>query len=1188
MAVDMSRRYHVKVLLEGDVKELEESLKNRPPIKYKATLGADIDTDAADYKIQMWTNRLTKMTSGKLLNIGQFDLMDRNRITQQVNELQNLIGGFGVKGGPSVKAVELAFSNLSAAISVTDKNMKAHKKSSDDLTKSQKQQEAATQTLNHQVNTYEDQIKRMSARQPAIFNTEEVKKAVEEFRQLATVAKATGNYENLKKNLDNLSESFNHIKTKATEAGGAVSKQNMTWANFGEMIKIAIKKLSAWAIATEILFEVNKQFKQTVKYVTDLNTEMTKILMVTDLTKNQAKELVESYKELGRELGVTTLEVAKGAIEWQRQGKSISETKELLRDSVMLASIANMDQAKSTEYLTSIINGYQLSLDEVKPVLDGLIALDNNYATSVEEIAQAMQRVSNIANQAGVPLKNLAAQITVISSVTRKSAESIGESLKTIYSRMQNVKLGKSLDEEGQRISDVETVLSRLGVKLRDDVTGEFRNMNDVMEETRKIYKKLMDEGQTTRANQLVTVFAGIRQAENLKAFWGNPDIYEEALNVYDENLGIMEEKYKAKAESIEAYNNRISAGWENTKAAFFPEESYLRLLKFTDGLLAFTQAWGKLNTEIDNSNILLRLFSNIGGPILRGIGTGAVTAFQQTPTDEMTQYANSEIGKRKERIERIKRGEEDLLGATSQQYRDEQIAQLEAEIEEIKKTIPTEYQYKDYEDTREMERLKAASGIGDSSKSKPVMPDEWFDLVSKMEALTEVDNKLLKLKADYEETGKMTFDQLTQLQDVLPDSYLQFVKAEGDQLILNTDALKEYMITKAHNTVVTADDNNASEEQLNILIAYENQLRSGVIGAVEEAAKQQKAYDHILQLTINMLKQSKEDEKKALQEELNRYKKIIDNKKKLLDLQLKELQYQNKIEDKNKSISKIQNELLELQVDNSEEAVAKRLELEEELEKQNEELSEMQNEHSIEMQKEALDEELRNFSQAIDDKISEIDNYLNHEGEITQQAIAMIGNMSYNLYQQLIDYNYKYGDGKKETIDLEWKQVRALQAVKNAAYEAAAAISSVDMWSYENAPWDWTGKPETDPYSYENAPWDWTGEPIGYHHDGIKSGKVGRTPNLRQDEVLEILTRDETVLKPSDINNLVSKIPSLAGGRIGSGVSFDNLINLTIHGNVTDKNIADIKTIVNEAVAKLNKSLTDRGYSPNATVYSI
>lgn len=110
-----------------------------------------------------------------------------------------------------------------------------------------------------------------------------------------------------------------------------------------------------------------------------------------------------------------------------RQGKTISETADLTKASVMMSKLANMESAQATEYLTSIINGFKLESTEVIGVLDKLVAVDNDAATSVAELATAMQRSSNVAQQAGVSMEELVAYIGTVSSVTRRSAETVGE-----------------------------------------------------------------------------------------------------------------------------------------------------------------------------------------------------------------------------------------------------------------------------------------------------------------------------------------------------------------------------------------------------------------------------------------------------------------------------------------------------------------------------------------------------------------------------------------------------------------------------------------------------------------------------------------------------------------------------------------------------------------------------------------
>lgn len=111
--------------------------------------------------------------------------------------------------------------------------------------------------------------------------------------------------------------------------------------------------------------------------------------------------------------------------------------------------------------------------------------------------------------------------VTTVADVTQKSAESVGESFKTIYSRFGNVKAGKFVasqeemnssnynEEEFESINDIETVLSSIGIKLRENAK-EWRDIDDVLQDIADSW----DNWDKTTQNAVATAVAGTRQRE--------------------------------------------------------------------------------------------------------------------------------------------------------------------------------------------------------------------------------------------------------------------------------------------------------------------------------------------------------------------------------------------------------------------------------------------------------------------------------------------------------------------------------------------------------------------------------------------------------------------------------------------------------------------------------------------------
>lgn len=172
-----------------------------------------------------------------------------------------------------------------------------------------------------------------------------------------------------------------------------------------------------------------------------------------------------------------------------------------------LSKVGAMESAEATELLTSTLNGYKFEAEEAMNVVDKVSAIDMAAATSSEELMTALSRTANSADDAGVSFDKLLAMIGTVSSVTRKSASTIGESFKTIFSRLSNVAAGKDIDDEGESLNDVETSLNKIGIALRSS-QNEWRNFEDVLDEVADRWTTL----NSTQQSQVATAIAGRRK----------------------------------------------------------------------------------------------------------------------------------------------------------------------------------------------------------------------------------------------------------------------------------------------------------------------------------------------------------------------------------------------------------------------------------------------------------------------------------------------------------------------------------------------------------------------------------------------------------------------------------------------------------------------------------------------------
>lgn len=109
--------------------------------------------------------------------------------------------------------------------------------------------------------------------------------------------------------------------------------------------------------------------------------------------------------------------------------------------------------------------------------------------------------------------------LTTTIDVTQRSAETIGEAFKTVFSRLGNVKVGKFTasqedmasedynEEEYENLNDIETVLDSIGIKLRENATT-YKDTEEVLQEIADIWDTIDD----VTKNAITTALAGTRQ----------------------------------------------------------------------------------------------------------------------------------------------------------------------------------------------------------------------------------------------------------------------------------------------------------------------------------------------------------------------------------------------------------------------------------------------------------------------------------------------------------------------------------------------------------------------------------------------------------------------------------------------------------------------------------------------------
>lgn len=377
-------------------------------------------------------------------------------------------------------------------------------------------------------------------------------------------------------------EAEKNVKAVGNALTSASGKAN----TFGSIIKRALGFGSAAAVAVQTIRAIKKAAKEAAESIKEIDESITNLRIVTNESYETVSRWIKSYNEMAKSLGSTTTQVADSATTWMRQGKTTAETNVLIKDSVMLAKNGMIETADAADFLTTSMKGYKVSVEDTINIVDKLSKLDSEAAVTAGDLAEGMSNVSQMANDVGINMDTLLGQLAATGEVVGDVGK-VGTGLKTIYSRMSDIKANKLelVDEDGttETLSNVEATLSNVGIDLRATVT-EFNSFDEVLSNLADQWDSLGSVQQAA----LSKVFAGTRQQNVFRTLMANYDKVRQYTDSAANSAGAAEKKFSAFLESIEAKTNTLKASFESLAINTISGESVKGVIDATSAIITF------------------------------------------------------------------------------------------------------------------------------------------------------------------------------------------------------------------------------------------------------------------------------------------------------------------------------------------------------------------------------------------------------------------------------------------------------------------------------------------------------------------------------------------------------------------------------------------------------------------------
>lgn len=222
-----------------------------------------------------------------------------------------------------------------------------------------------------------------------------------------------------------------------------------------------------------------------------------------------------------------------------------------------LSNVTGDSAQQVSDYMTSIWNNFYDGSESLESFADKITALGAATASSSAEIANGLQQFAAIGNTVGLSYDYAATALATVVAQTRQSETVVGNAFRTIFSRLQGLRLGETL-EDGTDLNKYSKALASVGVSIKD-ATGNLRSMDDILDDLGAKWQTLSKDQQTALAQTI----GGTRQYTQLIALMDHWDKFKENLEITQNSEGSLQKQADIYAESWEAARKRVQAAWQ-------------------------------------------------------------------------------------------------------------------------------------------------------------------------------------------------------------------------------------------------------------------------------------------------------------------------------------------------------------------------------------------------------------------------------------------------------------------------------------------------------------------------------------------------------------------------------------------------------------------------------------------------
>lgn len=427
----------------------------------------------------------------------------------------------------------------------------------------------------------------------------------------------------LDKSLKTTGSNITNLSTQLLSAGNtgqqafvkmaqAISQAEQPMLKINDKVKDfanTLKNAAKYQIGNIVVQGLMGSLSSAVDYAKDLNTSLNEIRIVSGSSADEMARFAEEANKAAKKLSSTTLDYTNASLIYYQQGLSDAEVQARTETTLKMANVAGTSAQTVSDQMTAVWNNFYDGSKSLEYYSDVMVELGAATASSTDEISEGVNKFAATAKTVGLSYEYATAALATVTARTRESADTVGNAFKTLFSRIQGLNLGETLDD-GTTLNKYSKALNAVGINIKDQ-SGQLKEMDQILDEMGDKWSTLGDAEKMALAQTV----GGARQYTQLMALMENWDYFKENLDVAYNSEGALEKQQEIYAESWDAASDRVKASIQGVYQALLDDKFFISLnngfANALGGLEAFIEGAGGAKTVITGlASVILGAFA--------------------------------------------------------------------------------------------------------------------------------------------------------------------------------------------------------------------------------------------------------------------------------------------------------------------------------------------------------------------------------------------------------------------------------------------------------------------------------------------------------------------------------------------------------------------------------------------------